>query len=84
MYIGTDEALIGRWENHSGDFTRITKAEFNAYAKENSFAVGPIVEGKTDWAKVFGPYDPHRHAFGQLSSGEFVYTDTLDLPGCPA
>ena len=62
----TQEQLVSDWQNHRDWFTEIGKGDFDALCRTGQFSDGPTVRDLTAWAKEFGPYSPHRWAFGEL------------------
>ena len=67
--------LEGKWELESDVFERVSKQEFDQLCRDKLFVDGPIAESPSKFGREFGPYDPYRWAFGQLSDGRFVCCD---------
>lgn len=68
--------LTDRYEVHPDTFVELPKAEFDQLYRDGSFEDGPLVAEKSHFADEFGPYDPHRWAFGRLQDGRLVKCDT--------
>ncbi len=68
--------LENKWEQDHAAFTELSKIEFVHLCRAGAFVAGPMVETPSKWMREFGPYNPHRWAFGELSNGRFVSCDT--------
>jgi len=67
--------MINKWKNNREAFEVLTKDEFDKLYREGRFVNGPKVEEPSSWMKEFGPYNPHRWAFGQLDDDRYVRCD---------
>lgn len=64
--------LETKWEQDHASFAELSKEEFDELCRAGAFVVGPVVGAPSKWCREFGPYNPHRWAFGELSDGRFV------------
>lgn len=70
------DALQRKWEGDHKAFTILTKDVFDELCDAKQFVDGPIVSEPSKWMNEFGPYNPHRWAFGLLNDGRYVCCDT--------
>ena len=63
------------WENENNKFIKLDKKEFDALCKTKEFEEGPLLAESSSWMNEFGPYNPHKNAFGKLKDGRLVYID---------
>ena len=64
-----------QFEANPEAFALMTKAVFDRLARDHKFAEGPYRETFGDWYEQYGPYVPHRWAFGRLKDGRLVKAD---------
>ena len=68
-------SLKNRWENDRESFTELPKTEFDKLFRDKQFIDGPVASGSNKFMKEFGPYNPHRWAFGELVDNRLVCCD---------
>ncbi len=64
------------WETNHGAFEILTKEAFDKLFRDGQFSEAPLISEPSKWSLEFGPYDPHRWAFGELNDGRLVCCDT--------
>jgi hypothetical protein len=65
-------SIEAAWENQRDSFAELPKPEFDGLYRGKHFAVGPLRTDLSKWGKEFGPYNPERWAFGELTDGRRV------------
>ncbi len=65
-----------KWETDRDSFEVLSKKDFDDLFHNKKFSEGPMCRFPSKFANEFGPYNPHRWAFGQLTDGRFVCCDT--------
>ena len=69
--------MLFRSEQDHNSFEIVPKQVFDQIFRDKKFVSGPIVSSPSKWGAEFGPYDPHRWAFGELSDDRFICCDTV-------
>jgi hypothetical protein len=69
-------SIQDKWERNQKAFEVLSKKEFDILYNEKRFVEGPLVSKSSKWGLEFGPYNPHRWAFGELNDGRLVCCDT--------
>lgn len=67
--------LTDLFEMSYDSFACLPREEFDALARGGQFIEGPVVANPPKWMTEFGPYNPHRWAFGRLQDGRLVKCD---------
>ncbi len=68
-------SLESLWEHHHEEFEKLDKVEFDRLSNSKEFTSGPLISTPTAWGQEFGPYNPHRWAFGILRDGRKMCCD---------
>ncbi len=67
--------LQRKWETDQDSFEVISKESFDTLYRNKQFTDGPLAVDPSKWEEEFGPYNPHRWAFGQTVDKQFVCCD---------
>ena len=70
--------LEAKWEQDPDSFEKLSKQDFDQLFYDKKFTTGPMVSSPSKWGLEFGPYDPHRWAFGELPDNRFVCCNTTE------
>lgn len=65
-----------KWQRDACKFEVLQNKEFDRLCDKNQFIEGPFISKASKWMSEFGPYNPHRWAFGKLGDGRLVCCDT--------